>query len=201
MADSLCRVIKNSLTEVFYFVLPQIHAASNKACKGHRQNVFLCLQNFLLWALNKKNKRQKVLMWRLREHKYLQACKKITIHDLLGSHPLLGQITYHTHAWENTARRSVSKSNAYQTVCNDWVQVSPFLPLYARHSMYCSQLLSLCRIKMLIFLYFPHMFFDKSKDQTDIVHYGEEKDACRLFRSHSWKHISVWYIWAQPLKS
>lgn len=76
MADSLCRVIKNSLTEVLYFVLPQIHAASNKACKGHRQNVFLCLQNFLLWALNKKNKRQKVLMWRLREHKYLQACKK-----------------------------------------------------------------------------------------------------------------------------
>lgn len=87
------------------------------------------------------------------------------------------------------------------SACNDWVQISPFLPLYARYSMYCSQLLSLYRIKMLIFLYFPHMFFDKSKDQTDIVHYGEEKNACRLFRSHSWKHISVWYIWAQPLKS
>lgn len=87
------------------------------------------------------------------------------------------------------------------SVCDDWVHIVLFLPLHAWFSMCSSLLLGLCRIKMMIFLYVPHMFLDKSKDQADNVYYGEEKNACRLFRSHGWKPISVWYIWAQPLKS
>lgn len=51
------------------------------------------------------------------------------------------------------------------------------------------------------FPFSPHVFFDNTKDQTDIVHYGEEKKAGPLWSSHGWKHISLWYIWSQPLKS
>lgn len=36
-------------------------------------------------------------------------------------------------------------------------------PLHAAFSMYCSQLLSLYRDKMLIFLYFPHMLEVQTK--------------------------------------
>lgn len=147
---------KNSLTEVLYVVLPQIHAASNKACKGHRQNVFLCLQNFLLWALNKKIRGRQ---------SWCEGLESINVYRLVKNHNPMTCWAL-THCWaklhiihmhEKTLQGFCEQIKCISncSICNDWVRISPFLPLYAQYSMYCSQLLSVCRIKMLIFLYLP----------------------------------------------
>lgn len=126
--------------------------------------------------------------------------KKITIHDLLGSHPLLGQITHHPHVWENTPRGSASKSSAYLTAQDPMTDFKS-LPL-----SFCSAFVALsCWLSVELKCFFPPIcslislktklilciMEKKRKPVCGAGAMAENTTHCGIFELSLWSHKSA----------
>lgn len=163
------------------------------------QNMFLFLQNYE--HTNKKNnKRRKSWCEGFSEIFFLTGLK-FTFHDLLGSHPLLGQITYHPHILGNTARGSVIKSYAYQTAQDSVMHValSCWRSLELKCWFSCVFPIPTCSFITLKIKLILCIIEKKRKSVCCEGAMAENTSHCGVFELSLWSHKSAnasYWIWA-----